>query len=659
MKKINNYTQNKFRNSFSSDQHEKKFRILQESRNMNTTNKLSTEKWSSSSTNNLKIEDSVNSIKMEGLNKFNLPRKKNSLKLKQHMLMEEAHAASPNVLPRQLQVKTATVRNSTPGSGSDPGSKLNKSGTYYSEKLLPNNQDKVHHQHSNSLNLPNLYSSGNGNDNGRIKYSTGDTSNSNLEKFLEKKQNENKNSQIYNNHYKNDNQDNYNSSPLSNLKPSIAYKRASKVFTSNLESSKELKFQITKKLLNSQDEETSKKIITPELERKAYPREVSPINLIFGSENKIKNKNNQQLTKNDIENSTLTTTKTNMSSNIISSHNYKSNPVGKTLKISKIKNTEEKKLKNNVRFIRTSTGTKDQKLKIKKMNYPYPYNSENNSTNPTASSFSYENKKNNSDSNNTTYNFMKKKREDSKFIFSESSNFSGANNCNNYTKKKVSYIKNFAYKSQAGKNEHGYTKINQDSHVVINKVLNLEEFNIFGVLDGHGSNGHLVSNGINKFFNNFFQNIKNYSTNSGQVNNTVTNGLNYNYNSTKPCTNTINSTREDHSMNSVNENNKQITTDVSQQIKEDLIYEKLKENNFEVIKSAYKNAENELNYVKFDSNFSGTTCVLVMIIMNKIICANAGDSRAIIVNNSVPEISLSKLKNQKIYEFLNYYIENF
>lgn len=61
-------------------------------------------------------------------------------------------------------------------------------------------------------------------------------------------------------------------------------------------------------------------------------------------------------------------------------------------------------------------------------------------------------------------------------------------NSNNFsfvpTKKK--YVKKFAYKSQPGKNDNGLSKINQDNFLIMENILNNEEFRIFGVFDGHG-----------------------------------------------------------------------------------------------------------------------------------------------------------------------------
>jgi serine/threonine protein phosphatase PrpC len=62
------------------------------------------------------------------------------------------------------------------------------------------------------------------------------------------------------------------------------------------------------------------------------------------------------------------------------------------------------------------------------------------------------------------------------------------------------------------------------------------------------------------------------------------------------------------------------------------VYEKFKESYFEPIKTAFIQAEARLTKSKYDVNFSGTTSVVVFMVGNKIVCANAGDSRAILVS---------------------------
>jgi hypothetical protein len=180
-------------------------------------------------------------------------------------------------------------------------------------------------------------------------------------------------------------------------------------------------------------------------------------------------------------------------------------------------------------------------------------------------------------------------------------------------------VKNYSYKSQPGKNETGLTKINQDSHMVCQKVLNLEDYYIFGVLDGHGNNGHHASTSINSFFAEFFKKMKNYVTSNSKFSlSSSTNSNNY-------------KSKENLSKY---KNQKLIKELDPYDLNEESVYDILKENNYEIIKNSFALAESELSNLKLDFNFSGSTSVLVFILADKIICANAGDSRAIIVKDT-------------------------
>ena len=68
-------------------------------------------------------------------------------------------------------------------------------------------------------------------------------------------------------------------------------------------------------------------------------------------------------------------------------------------------------------------------------------------------------------------------------------------------------------------------------------------------------------------------------------------------------------------------------------ISHDLIYEKLKEKNYNLIKNSFNLSEISISQTKYDVNFSGTTSCMVFFLDNKIICANAGDSRAILISS--------------------------
>ena len=140
-------------------------------------------------------------------------------------------------------------------------------------------------------------------------------------------------------------------------------------------------------------------------------------------------------------------------------------------------------------------------------------------------------------------------------------------------------IKNLAYFSQAGKGEDGFTKINQDSYLVIPNEYKLNDFNIFAVMDGHGLNGHLVSQFCTKYFTSYFAKHKK----------------------------------------------------LNQLTDEESVYNVLKKNNFEIVKKAFHKAEKEISKSDIDANFSGTTCVMTFQLGKKLITANVGDSRGIIV----------------------------
>jgi serine/threonine protein phosphatase PrpC len=75
------------------------------------------------------------------------------------------------------------------------------------------------------------------------------------------------------------------------------------------------------------------------------------------------------------------------------------------------------------------------------------------------------------------------------------------------------------------------------------------------------------------------------------------------------------------------------------------IYSKLKENNSEIIRNSFFLAEDEISMAKFDSQFSGSTTVMVFVIGNKILCANAGDSRAIMISENNKKSSGKNFSN--------------
>ena len=165
----------------------------------------------------------------------------------------------------------------------------------------------------------------------------------------------------------------------------------------------------------------------------------------------------------------------------------------------------------------------------------------------------------------------------------------------NNTKRGAGY-RCYSLLSHPGKNQNGQLKTNQDTPLAEINIGNIPGFNMFGVLDGHGPEGHFVS----QFCRDYFKRRMNEYA--------------------EMCT------------------KKGLTTP-------DLIYNELKQTEFIFIKEAYKNADEEMKkQTKFDYNFSGTTCNIAFQLNKHLICANVGDSRGILVfDNGTPNYDISPI----------------
>ncbi len=153
-------------------------------------------------------------------------------------------------------------------------------------------------------------------------------------------------------------------------------------------------------------------------------------------------------------------------------------------------------------------------------------------------------------------------------------------------------IKNYALLSKQGITEEGFQNINQVSCLILPNLYNFKDFNIFFILEGHGHESHFISNFIKKYFSSYFE--------------------------SNPLLNP--------------KNNKNL----------DYVYYLLQRNNYSLIKEIFQKAEEELkNNKKINSDFSGTSCIMVIQIGEKIICANVGDSRAFMVKTLDRIIPLS------------------
>ena len=156
------------------------------------------------------------------------------------------------------------------------------------------------------------------------------------------------------------------------------------------------------------------------------------------------------------------------------------------------------------------------------------------------------------------------------------------------------YIRSIEALTIAGKNEYGKKKTNQDAYIIEKNVNGILNFNIFGVFDGHGDNGHFASQFVSRYV---IQRIKNH-----------------------PSIKKLDEPKE--------------------------IYNQLIFNGYAIIANIFLDVDDQIKKEKFDVSRSGTTIVLVIQLEERVICANTGDSRAILIFD---KISKDNLVNSKIY----------
>ena len=145
-------------------------------------------------------------------------------------------------------------------------------------------------------------------------------------------------------------------------------------------------------------------------------------------------------------------------------------------------------------------------------------------------------------------------------------------------------------------------KINQDSYLIFPNIFD-NLLNIFGIFDGHGKNGHLISSFVSKFLSQYLTNKKNYILK-----------------------------KSDESYSDSDSD-----SDISEKeilINKELLSNLFLEENFNFIKNIIQEIDMKVNECNFDIQLSGTTCLLLFIFNNQIICSNIGDSQCFLYHCS-------------------------
>ena len=157
--------------------------------------------------------------------------------------------------------------------------------------------------------------------------------------------------------------------------------------------------------------------------------------------------------------------------------------------------------------------------------------------------------------------------------------------------------------TQPGLNDNKI-KTNQDSYLILENIFN-QKLNIYGIFDGHGDNGHLISDLISKFLSQYFTNKKNF---------VISHKNNSQFSNSESSSDSDSLKSEEIEINS------------------EKISEIFENNNF--IENTINKLVEKSNECNFNLDFSGTTCTLLFLIENKIICSNIGDSQCVLFNCS-------------------------
>lgn len=181
--------------------------------------------------------------------------------------------------------------------------------------------------------------------------------------------------------------------------------------------------------------------------------------------------------------------------------------------------------------------------------------------------------------------------------------FNNYNTCN-INAKKHKKLKYYNFLSIGGKKK-GIAKKNQDCFLIMNNILDCEEVKAFGVFDGHGEHGDLLSNEIRDMIKDFFSNINIYQ-----------------------FYNVINITN---------------------------IYKYFSNNNFEKILEIFRLIDDKIHEKYSSNNFCfqcGVTLNILLLFslnnsINKIISINLGNTKSILINdnNQTKQLNICHIPN--------------
>eukprot|EP01022_Parablepharisma_sp_SALTPOND_P026523 TRINITY_DN64326_c1_g1_i1.p3 TRINITY_DN64326_c1_g1~~TRINITY_DN64326_c1_g1_i1.p3 ORF type:complete len:429 (+),score=22.71 TRINITY_DN64326_c1_g1_i1:2746-4032(+) len=183
----------------------------------------------------------------------------------------------------------------------------------------------------------------------------------------------------------------------------------------------------------------------------------------------------------------------------------------------------------------------------------------------------------------------------------------------------------YSAKSRPGMLANKSQKTNQDSYICLKNFACIKNSWLFGVFDGHGVNGHLASNHIKQYLpSQPLLHLTSIIANIELIGLAHTNDV------------TLSAPDQPLEESKTKTARQQLATVISENEKARHL----------ILKDAFIKTDQLIRQRSFKTSFSGSTAVVVLLLGANLVCANTGDSRAILA-------SIKTFNDASVNEFIN------